>query len=1300
MASSKKLLLVYFFFLSCINCIAGEILQFDHYNTRNGLGSDYITSISQDRYGFIWIASTNSLDRFDGSSFKRMYNLRLQDTKSIVFNYKDSIMFYSTKGQIQSYSKPNAIMEEKTFDWIIENNYVKPVTKMTIQPDGRLYLCTTGGVVGYDEKTKKFCTIPGLTDSTQKNNIYAMSLLVDHDKNYWVGAFDGLHIFSPKFEHLGHYTLSDEKLPASDIYQLSPNEILVASNIGNVWLFKTNEGKVVSKSKYNVPFQNVSCLLKDSKKNIWFGTLGCGLWKMDSLGHATEIIPLGNPNALQKTHSIYEDKNGDIWVGTQVNGLFRLRAKKSVGIIHSSDLGLPEIDISCFEENSDGDIYVGSDGYGLNKIDKNGIYLNKVGETSTLIGDNIISLCKEGNSVLFCSWTKGLGKIDNKGRISHIKYNDIERPLNSSKKVVQMKDGELWVAVQGDCIYRRLNSGKWTKFILRVGDAIDNWVNDIEETNDGSKWVTTACGVWLIKGESMKYFSCKDTSGLYINIEDGVCDSLGNFLFIKNDSIEVIKIANGERYKLDFLPKIKYASIFFDKNGNLWSGCSKGILSIDLKEKTYTTITIPEAKYGKPQFLPRSTFESSRGKIFFGCTSGFVTFTPDVRKDKANVLYLAWDYIENEDGKSQIENSLKIDYNKTRLKVGFDILTSNGIDNLIRKYRLSGFDNNWYEIEGENDIEFNFIPAGNYTLEVETYYIGSESNKKSITLPITILPPWWATWWFRLLSFIILLATIAAIVQARFLAMKRRQTQLEKMVKERTADLYSSIKDKDRIVSVVAHDLKNNIFSIVCGLEMLNGNIGLSIDSKNSRILGAIFNSSKKLQNQMLQLLDWATNQSNIKFSPTNVDIETLVNDSVSILTGIINEKKIEIVKTFDIDKLVYCDVRMISSTIRNLVNNAIKFTPKNGKIEIKATKDNSMARIDIIDNGVGMDSEQVEALLKGQGVSTSGTENEQGTGFGFKISTEFIQQNGGNISIESKKNEGTKISFTIPLSDHEKGDEEEETSTQDAEPNVSNGEAQVLAIDKTLLEGNTVLIVDDDPILRSNIHTLLDPYMTVVEAEDGVEGLSVTLKSMPDIIISDVDMPNKNGLELAEDIRTNKSTHHIPFLFISANNSDADRVNGLSYGAIDYISKPFKNNELLLKINNILALRRTQQLSLYMGTCPKEEGAKLSINPMLKQLLDIIEANYENPDFSVEDLAKAMTISKSTLIRKLKSLADKTPVEMLSEYRLKKADEFLRTQNLPVKEVAFMTGFNDPYYFSRKYKEYFGYAPTQRDNV
>ena len=310
---------------------------------------------------------------------------------------------------------------------------------------------------------------------------------------------------------------------------------------------------------------------------------------------------------------------------------------------------------------------------------------------------------------------------------------------------------------------------------------------------------------------------------------------------------------------------------------------------------------------------------------------------------------------------------------------------------------------------------------------------------------------------------------------------------------------------------------------------------------------------------------------------------------------------------------------------------------------------------------------------------------NEIGFGLGFRIIKDFVSKNNGRLDIESLLGEGASIIIYLPASENALNIFEEKLREYNDSP-----------IKKDLLSGKSILIVDDDPLILLHLRSILQPYVSIIEAKNGIEGIEEAKKNIPDLIVSDVEMPEMDGIEMFRTIKENTHTSNIPLLFLSANNSTNERLSGLSYGAIDYIAKPFDEKEFILKICNILLWQRNQQVQILANTYNNDETKNEQINPLLKQLLDVIKENYTQPDFSFDDIAQALGMSKSTLSRRLKSLTDKSPVEILSEYRLNKAKQLLKDSTMTISEVAYSVGFNDPLYFSRKYKENFGITPSE----
>ncbi|MCQ2225356.1 MAG: response regulator, partial [Paludibacteraceae bacterium] len=431
---------------------------------------------------------------------------------------------------------------------------------------------------------------------------------------------------------------------------------------------------------------------------------------------------------------------------------------------------------------------------------------------------------------------------------------------------------------------------------------------------------------------------------------------------------------------------------------------------------------------------------------------------------------------------------------------------------------------------------------------------------------------------------------------------------------------------------------------------------------------------------------------------PREIDLKYVVNNVVLLLKGMMEDKKITLSQSHDLSHYAIADSRMMGTVVRNLLSNAIKFTPKNGTIQIRSWQEGNQISLEIVDSGVGMDAEQIARLQSGENVtSTAGTENEKGTGLGFRICQDYIQRNNGTILLSSEKGKGTTVHITLPASTQE---------MTEGTPQPANT-AQI-NIDRSILEGNTILIVDDDPLICNNIKNILSEYVQTLVAKDGREGLQLAETHQPDLILSDVDMPTMNGIEMSKALALSGRTKGVPILFISANNEESDRLTGLLSGAIDYIAKPFSQSELLLKIYNLLNIRKEQQKRLLTElmikgehTPEQESEQEEKINPFLKTFLEVVEEKHVESQITIEDLAQAMAVSQPTLNRKIRSLTGKTPLEVLNEYRLNHALRLLQDSSSDdnVADVAYSVGFNDPSYFTKKFRDFFGYLPSQVQN-
>ncbi len=1280
-------------------CLVSNLLAaqkqfyFDHYSTKNGLSCDLVYAITQDANGFIWAATEYGLNRLDGTQIK-IYtkdshpSIYRNDIRCFGVLPDNTMLLGGTPGLSLSYDTKADTFKQVNFVEIQKPD--SKISSYTTLADGRHYALTTNGIYRFNEQ-KAVGNVPpatefSLTIATADRMI--LSAYLDKTGRYWLGSFDGIKIQSEDGKVLESYEL-DGKDIASSLLEFDDFHILVASNVGNIWLFTLDANcKIVDHRILKGNFRNISSMIKDKDGYIWIGTWGHGLWRMDKDFQLEEIVNHEDSDAFHKVQSLYEDKDGNIWIGSQENGLWCCRKNFINRALHSSKFGFPNAIVSSFHEASDGTFYVGSDGYGMYQRNAGSNEWKHWEVGNGLKCNNVLAFEETpDHKMLIATWSGGIESLQ-KNAFSSVIFNGIKNPITSAKYLKRTKNGETWVMTQGDGIYVETAPNKWKKIVFNGVRDGDKWVDYFVE-NDDVKWIITSFGIWRCDTKDTINFLLKKNDVDPFSFYQGICDENGNFYAASNQGI-VRFSADGKEHKLlEYLPKGNYVSICIDKNGTLWCAGSPGIIQFDPKLESYSSIPLNSWNHNATYFSQRAVYKGKDGIFYWGCSDGFISFNPDSLNKDSVVDYLAWGDLNISDSKQHIEGQ-EVTFNQgsNQVSLTFDLLNLSGINDIQCHYRIKGLSDSWQSLGQSREIKLNYIPAGTYQLEVKAYRNNFEDNASSISMTVHVLPPWWQTTWFKIIMSVLLSLIVAFIIYARMNAMKRREEELERLVDDRTSDLMNAMKEKDRLVSIIAHDLKNPMFSIVRGLEILSGKTEGIMPQKEQTMLNTIHSSATNLQKELLQLLDWSTShQSQVQYKPKDVNLRFLLDEVIALLKGPIGDKLISIQIKDDIEKCANVDERLIGTVMRNLIDNAIKFTPKRGEIKMSLYEKDSHAFFSVQDSGVGMDKEQLENLRSGAATSTRGTDNEIGTGLGFRMCSEFVAKNNGTIQIDSEKGKGTSITISLPLS---------EKIAEKEQPKMEFTTAATTGSERSLLEGNTVLIVDDEPMIRLAIRNALEPYMNILEAENGEVGFEIASKDLPDFIVADVEMPKMNGFEMYKNLKEQKSTSHIPLLFLSALSDDETRMEGLTQGAIDYITKPFKDEELSTKVINILKLRRTQQQQILMENYT-EEPVSTEINPFLKSVLDAIEQNYQKSEFSIEDLAKLLSTSKSTLQRRLKSITDQTPIELLNEYRVKKADALLRNQDLPIKEVAYMTGFSDQFYFSRKYKEYFGYAPSKR---
>ncbi len=1329
-----RYILILLLWLPVLAVHAADLQTFCRYSSKDGLCCNYVHNIVQDKHGFLWIATEYGVSRFDGVHFRNYY---VEDCPSLLRNQimnayvtdKGELLLGGNNGVLLSYDE-----ETDTFTDLMpddfHDSYFKGITRFYTDTDGKVWISTSNGLYVYKEEQKKFGKEPCITDST--NFAFISSFVKDRFGRFFCGSFSGLYVFDADGRHITEF---DNRLQlgtmVSSIIEINPSQLLVSSFIGGIWIVDIGEdGDVSAPVVVNAPFKNVNAVIRDSNRRFWFGTAGSGLWSAtyDGKFHfEKENVQKSRVEELQKIHCLYEDKDGDIWVGTQNAGVLRYDARRSGGVVHSSDVEFPIVDGTSFAEDESGEILVAADGHGLFLLSPDYQIIERFTIEDGLSTNNVLCVRKGIDGKYWIAmWGGDLCQLDLKNRkITRCPYDGIHSVFSTSKVVLPCANGEVWVSTSGDGVYAMDKDGHWTKMRLDANGTFsdpDVWIEDVTESPTGVRWIVSSRTVWRCEGqEVISVFP--DADGVPQHnpniMLQGVCDKSGNLFVVSTQGVLRFS-ADGKHYEwLRFLPEGQYSSIVMDADGNFWTAGSNGIVSFNYEQSTYRIISVDEQYRSRNFYTCRASFIDSKGMIYFGSTEGFIAFDPKKVGATDALGYLAFSSLYVKDKLQKVGSpllperlsklsELRLNYDETSISIWVDVVDFSGLNNVEISYRLAGLESDWHFIDNKREIAFSHIPPGSYTLEVEARRRGVEKNVETLTLKVVVLPPWWKTWWFYSISLFLVLGITALILFYRFRHIMAQRELLRQKVEERTkelndanvlleqkkeeleeknGDLELTLREKNRLISVIAHDLKNPMFAIVGTLDGLLKRKPV-MDESSMKTLRGVYLSAFNLQSVLLKLLEWARGKrQDVACQLGAESVRSLVGEVVSLLDANFSQKKITVALTDN--QLTHCalmDGRMIGTALRNILTNAVKFSPQGGKIEVETFEEVGMVGVRIRDYGVGMSAEQLESLEKGNVVSSLGTNREAGTGLGLQLAKEYIDQSGGQLKIQSGVGIGTTMTILLPVADEvDRNDLQTQPATDDKE----------LTINADLVNDNTVLLVEDDDMLRAHIKAVLSAYFKVIEASDGDDGFRTALSETPDIILSDVEMPICDGIEMYGKMKENPRTSHIPLVFLSARTSEDERLAGLRQGAIDYMTKPFSDKELLMKLSNILLFRRQQQQTLLKNYQEGDHQRHMETNPLLQSVLDLVEEHYSESDFSAENICEALSMSKSSFARKLKSITDKTPTEILTECRLYKAKELLRKGGKTVAEVAYSVGFNDPLYFSRKFKTFFGYSPS-----
>lgn len=1211
-----------------------------------------------------------------------------------------------------------------------ESNSISTNTINALQVDskGKVYAGTDGGLKEYDAKTNSLRRSVFKNKEGIKSVNEAIKCLLIEKNNIWIGTISS-SIFKIKCNDT-----SKDPLFEINHFQISQNRILSVINLPDKTLMCGTEndglfhidanGKILnhylsSKSeRKNILSNSIWSLFLDRNERIWMGYYNSGIGVYDKLYDKfenLESIP-GIANSLQisSVTAIVKDRFNRFWIAMDGGGIDIFDPKSSqythIGPTENKVIsGLTNNYVETLFIDSKQNIWAGtwSGGlYFLKNGDKKFINFNVNNSSGGLTSNNIIGITEDlEGTIWFASWDKGLHSFNpDTGKFTNYRSEPFLKSGISDSYVTKIlfdKKGNLWVATRNIGLFKIKKLAKNTFSIVsmanRMSKEFKNYAKtedilSLYEGKDGSIWIGT-------KGSGLCKYSGKTDSFKWYNKQDG----------LEADNI---------------------LGIIGDLKGNIWLSSNSGVSRLDVKTNKFTTYTKNDGLLSN-DFNRNATFRDEKGIIYFGNYFGLDYFNPSNIKVN-NVLpslYLTdlklfnKKVTINQKGsplESAIGETKSITLNSAQsvFTIEYTGINYTRPEKNQYAYYLEGLEKSWNYVGRLKSATYTNLEQGNYTFKLKSANSDGKWNKEILELKITVLPPWWKSN-MALFSYVVLLLLGGYYFNKMMLVRlnKNKEIALEQNKRLQEKDLSEK---KFQFFTNISHELRTPLALIMNPIDDIIRDETLNLPTRTKEKLSIIHKNTNRLYRLINELLDFKKLESNkLKVKAVKLNLVDFIKDVVIHFREELSIKGIEFNLDSDVEDIsIWGDADMLEKIIFNILSNAIKVTPIGGIININLQSTDKLfdlplvsetervkaAEIIISDTGPGIEKGEVEKIFERfYQVENLNKSYYGGTGIGLELVRDFVRLHKGEIEVESEVGEGTTFTIILPMGkshfdDNEILSDSIEVKVKKRQPfiGLETEKEKVIDIDENLHK-YTLLIVEDNYELRDYLKKELENEYKVLVANNGKSGIDLANEFLPDIILTDVMMPEMDGFDFCKKIKRDLRTSHIPVLMLTAKTEIEDRIEGIEVGADAYMVKPFDLRLLRLRLSQLITSRQLIFNKYFSLISEVPEGIKtLSLDKeFIESVLNYIKENISNPDLNVESLATQLKLSRSQFYRKIKVLTNQTANEFLRNVRLQKAKQILEMENVSISEVCYKTGFSSPSYFTKCFKSYFGILPT-----
>ncbi|NGM61046.1 response regulator [Sphingobacterium sp. SGG-5] len=1338
-------LLISFFLVGFDAIVFGQHQQsipkdpiFNRFTSANGLSQRSVADIIQDKRGYIWFGTRDGLNKFDGHKFI-IYRHTPADTSSLSNSnvhaiYEDSYgnLWIGTERGLNKY---NPIADNFTRYKLsnaanmVEDNIVRGIMQID---SNLLWVATVNGIVQVNIKTDEHARIQksNNVNSPSDNNIRCF--LKDDQGNIWICNTKYIDVYHPKkgfFRHLNYPQKAANAIHLNDLPVLfidTKNTLWLGHEKGLVRYDPLTENFVNFYFDGNRPITSpVRTICEDRFGNLWIGSYS-GLYIL-SADH-TELKHIvhdpNNANSLSQNsiYKIIRDSRGDMWIGTWADGVnYYNQDNSAFKSIYSGNTNskLNYKVVSGMAEDSEGNLWIGTEGGGLNFYDRKAkkftYYKHNPHDPGSLSANNVKAVIIDRHNGLWVGiHDGGLNYLPANSKSAKFQQIDFSSHQNISLKAYKVLtlfedyNGNIWIGtLTGGLIFydtHKKTLSKIDKDIKTVMSIVQTENPDILLTGGSTGLETIDIRTKQQRTLRIKEFG-KNDSPPYVNCifvdpsNNYWIGTEGQGLHIYNPKNKTTKSYSTK----DGLPNDIIYGILSDSGGKIWVSTNKGISQIDASSNSIKNYNQSDGLQGN-EFNYGASFKTKSGELFFGGTNGLTYFDPkDIRR---NTFVPPIDITSVEVNNVPFEKItdsttvITLQHNENNFSIDFTSLSYMRPEKNEFAYKLEGNDENWNYTGNQRRAVYTNIKAGSYMFRVKGSNNDGIWNEHGAILHIRVLPAPWNTWWAYLL-YVVLCAGLFLYIRKLILLRVKERKEKERLEEANQLKL--------SVFTEISHEFRTPLTLIISPLEkMVEKKLGdphiqqqHDIMLKNARMLLQLIN----------QILDFRKSEAGkLTLQVTKNNMVIFVEEVKKSFDTLAERKNIQyrlIHRHNDIP--VWFDKPKLKNILFNLLSNAFKFSNDNSSVTIYVSTTSKKVKakliqyvkISVVNFGPVIPKEYIK-LIFDQFYQLDHQQN-LGSGIGLSLTKKLVEQHQGKIIASSSEAKGTRFTVLLPLGNehfaqHEYAEQDERaTETDYILPQMGREEDQVSS--STFTENQqSLLIVEDNLDLQKFIKEIFWNKYHVFTAADGNEALEIALHHTIDLIISDISMPDMDGFELCDKIKTTLITSHIPVILLTAKTSPTDQKMGYYTGADAYITKPFNVDILELRVDNLLKTRENliRKFKNDLILEPKELTVTSPDETFLAEAIAAVEENISNPDFNVSMFIDQMNTSRTVIYTKLKALTGQNLSTFIRTIRLKKAAMLLTQTNMNISQIAYEVGFNDLKYFRESFKELFSMTPSE----